>query len=146
MSVEHAFEQHPKRATANEPWECRSTRLATEWVADGVALVTAEGEIDAANADRLSTYAVGVALQSDRLILDLSKLEFFGTDGFSTLHMLNVRCAKAGVRWAMVAGPAVARVLRICDPAGGLLVAGTVDAAVAAVNDEPRRLLQLVTR
>jgi anti-anti-sigma factor len=145
MSVEQVFEPHTNHAAPIEPWECRTTRLATEWVAKGVAIVTVEGEIDAANADRLSTYALRVALQSDRLILDLSKLEFFGTDGFSTLHMLNVRCAKAGIRWAMVAGPAVARVLRICDPAGGLLVAGTVDAAVAAVNDEPRRLLQLVT-
>jgi anti-anti-sigma factor len=145
MSVEQVFEPHANHAVPIEPWECRTTRLTTEWVAKGVAIVTVEGEIDAANADRLSTYALRVALQSDRLILDLSKLEFFGTDGFSTLHMLNVRCAKAGIRWAMVAGPAVARVLRICDPAGGLLVAGTVDAAVAAVNDEPRRLLQLVT-
>lgn len=100
--------------------------------------------MDAANAAKLGDYTLRVALESHYLVLDLSGVAFFGTEGFSTLHMLNVRCAKAGVRWSMVPSAAVSRVLRICDPGGGLPAAITVDAALAASQGEPRRLLHLV--
>ena len=125
-------------------WEGPNARFATHWPAAESAVIRADGEIDAANAARLGDYALRTALQSQFVVVDLSGVSFFGTEGFSTLHMLNVRCAKAGVRWSMVPSAAVSRVLRICDPGGGLPAAITVDAALAANQGEPRRVLHLV--
>ena len=125
-------------------WEGPNTSFATHWPAAESAVIRADGEIDAANAAKLGDYTLRVALQSRYLVLDLRGVAFFGTEGFSTLHMLNVRCAKAGVRWSMVPSAAVSRVLRICDPGGGLPAAITVDAALAANQGEPRRVLHLV--
>lgn len=73
-------------------------------------------------------------------------LEFFGTEGLSALHKFNVTCAESGVRWALVPSPAVARLLRICDPEGGLAAAPTVEAALAHVQGARRRLLELVRK
>jgi anti-anti-sigma factor len=125
-------------------WECRNARFGLHWPTPQCAVVSADGEIDAANAGKLGDYTLRVALQSQNLVLDLSGVEFFGTEGFSMLHMLNVQCAKVGVRWAMVPSAAVTRVLRICDPEGGLVAESTVDAALAVTRGEPRRLLRLV--
>jgi anti-anti-sigma factor len=125
-------------------WEGANARFAIHWPSADSAVVRADGEIDAANAAKLGDYTLRVALQSQYLVLDLSGVAFFGTEGFSTLHMLNVRCAKAEVRWSMVPSAAVSRVLRICDPGGALPAAITVEAALAANQGEPRRALRLV--
>jgi len=73
------------------------------------------------------------------LIIDLSGLDFFGTDGFSALHRVSVCCARAGVGWAVVPSKAVSRVLRIGDPQGLLPAARTVEAAMATTHDQPHR-------
>jgi anti-anti-sigma factor len=148
MSVVRATEPfHPARPDHTaQVWECHGTRLSAQRLGSSEVLLTAEGEIDASNADRLGEYAHLHSLQCDRLILDLSRLEFFGTEGFSALHKFNVTCAESGVRWALVPSPAVARLLRICDPEGGLAGAPTVEAALAQVQGARRRLLELVRK
>jgi anti-anti-sigma factor len=122
------------------------TGRATAHQLNNVVLITAEGEIDAANAEDFAAYVVGQTVDLDRLVVDLSNIEFLGIQGFSALHAINVRVAATGARWAMCTGPAVARVLRICDPAGALPVARTVDAALAVLQREQARLLQLVAQ
>jgi anti-anti-sigma factor len=130
----------------SRPCDTRTARFGLHRPTSDTAILSADGEIDAANADHLGDYALQVAGDCRYLVLDLSGVEFFGTDGFSTLHTLNVRCAEAGVRWVMVPSMAVNRVLRICDPRGGLRAADTLDAALDAVHGEQRGLLQLVPR
>jgi anti-anti-sigma factor len=122
----------------------RNARFGIFWPTPECAVVSADGAIDAANAGEFADYALRVALQSQHLVLDLSGVEFCGIQSFSMLQMLNLRCAKAGVRWALVPSAAVKRVLRICDPEGGLPVATTVDAALAATKGRRLRRLQLV--
>jgi anti-anti-sigma factor len=131
--------------TGHAQFACRTGR-ATAHQLNNVLLITAEGEIDAANALDFAAYVVALTVDTDRLVLDLSHIEFLGIQGFSALQTINVRVAAAGVRWAMCTGPAVARVLRICDPAGALPVARTVDAALAVLQREQARLLQLVAQ
>ena len=46
----------------------------------------------------------------------------------------------------MTPSPAVTRLMRICDPDSTLPICDSVDAALAAVQGEPRRLLQLVPK
>jgi anti-anti-sigma factor len=100
-----------------------------------VAIVSAYGDIDATNASTLTDYAPVNAARCRGLILDLSGLEFFGTEGFSALHRVSVRCARTGIGWVVVPGAAVSRLLRICDPHGSLPTVHTVGAALANLQD-----------
>jgi anti-anti-sigma factor len=124
--------------------ESNTAHFATRWLPPGTAVITAHGEIDAANSQELVDYALRHDARINRLVLDLSGVDFFGTSGFSALHALNVRCAGESIAWASVPSAAVARLLRICDPDSALPFHGAVDAALSAVQGEPRRLLQLV--
>jgi anti-anti-sigma factor len=131
-------------AFPSQPWETRTARF-TVHRGPSVAVIAAQGELDAANAGQLADYVQRCTDSSKLLVLDLSGVEFFGTAAFSTLHTINVRCAGADVRWAVVPSRAVTRLLRICDPEHALPIAESADAAMAA-QDEPRRLLQLVSQ
>src|SRR4029077_13662173 len=97
----------------SQPWERHTTRLAHRRLRSSVAVISAQGHIDASNADTLTEYTLGHLMGCRGLILDLRGLDFFGTEGFSALHRVSVCCARAGTGWAVVSGEAVSRVLRI---------------------------------
>src|ERR1700729_3013562 len=127
-------------------WENHSARFTAEWDSSRV-VVTRHGELDASNASQLADYFDLCMGHSTPLMLDLSRLEFFGTAGFSALHLINVRCAGANLRWAVVPGKAVSRLLRICDPDNTLpLVKSVKDMSDAADENakSSRLLLQLI--
>jgi len=109
-------------------------------------VVTAHGELDAANANQLTVFVECCVRDSSQVIMDLRGLDFFGTAGFSALHRINVVCSGAGVPWVLVAGRAVYRVLRICDPDHTLPTASSLPELISgqAAIQEPRPLLQLV--
>jgi anti-anti-sigma factor len=113
-----------------------AARFDTRWTMSSVAIVSAYGDIDATNASTLTDYALVKAVHCRGLILDLSGLKFFGTEGFSALHRVSVRCARADIGWMVVSGAAVSRLLRICDPHGSLPTVTTVDAALANLQDQ----------
>ena len=77
--------------------------------AAATAVITAHGELDAANAEEFVDYSLRHAAHIDRLVLDLSGVDFFGTAGFSALHTLNVRCAAEKIEWALAPSAAVTR-------------------------------------
>jgi anti-anti-sigma factor len=126
-------------------WESHSARFSAKWDAERV-VVTAHGELDASNATQFVDYFDLCVTDSAPLIVDLSGLEFFGTAGFSALHVINVRCAGAKLRWAVVPSPAVSRLLRICDPDHALPLIPSVHAMPDTDDDDPdqNRLFQLV--
>jgi anti-anti-sigma factor len=143
--------RHPKFASANididnalptRTWETPTARFTANW-GPSFVVVTAHGELDASNAGQLADYVQRCAAHSQSVILDLSGLEFFATAGFSALHTINVRCAGADMRWAVVPSKAVSRLLRICDPDHALPLAQSVPAD-SHDDQEPRRLFQLV--
>jgi anti-anti-sigma factor len=136
----------PPSADTFERTNCHSAHFATRWLRPSTAVITAHGELDAANAQQFVDYALRHAERTERLVLDLSGVDFFGTAGFSALHTVNVRCAGARIEWAMVPSAAVTRLLRICDPDSALPICSSVDSALATVQGEPRRLLQLVSK
>jgi anti-anti-sigma factor len=121
-------------------WENHSARFSATWDTARV-VITAHGELDASNAIELADYFDLCIDHSTPLIVDLSGLKFFGTAGFSALHLINVRCAGAKLRWAVVPSKAVTRLLRICDPDHALPLIQSVHATPGA-DDEP--LFQLV--
>ncbi|MGW0161728.1 STAS domain-containing protein [Mycobacterium sp. NPDC003323] len=109
-------------------------------------VVCVHGELDAANARPFSNFVQQHLAHTDQLILDLSAIEFFGTEAFSMLHTVSVAAAGKGARWVLLPSAAVSRVLRICDPDGALPTAAHLDDAVIRVNGQPPRLLQLVAK
>jgi anti-anti-sigma factor len=129
-----------------EPTYCHTAHFGTRWLRPSTAVITAEGELDAANAQAFVDYALRHDARTDRLVLDLTGVDFFGTAGFSALHTLNVRCAAENIDWALVPSTAVTRLLRICDPDSALPICTSVETALSAVHGEPRRLLQLVSK
>ncbi len=126
--------------------DSRTAHFATRWLQPSIAVITAHGELDAANAQEFVDYALRHTPHTERLVIDLSGVDFFGTAGFSALHTVNVRCAGENIGWALVPSAAVTRLLRICDPDSALPTCASVDAALSAVQREPRRLLQLVSK
>jgi anti-anti-sigma factor len=128
-----------------QPSNCDAARLTIRLLtpSPSVIAVTARGEIDASNAADLAHCALGVTRHYRGLVLDLRDLDFFGTAGLSALQTID-RWAPTAVRWAIVAGPEVSRLLRICDPDSSLPTAATVRAALTCLNGQPRRRLQLV--
>jgi anti-anti-sigma factor len=129
-----------------EPTDCHGAHFATRWLKPSVAVITVHGELDAANAPQFVDYSLRHAPHAERLVLDLSGVDFFGTAGFSALHTVNVRCAGEKIEWALVPSRAVTRLLQICDPDSALPICASVEAALSAVQGEPRRLLQLVSK
>lgn len=126
-------------------WKNHSARFTSESHSSRV-VVSAHGELDASNANQLADYVESCAAHSTSVIVDLSNLKFFGTAGFSALHLINVRCAAANFRWAVLPGKAVSRLLRICDPDNTLpLVTSAAHAPLADdANPEPNGLFQLI--
>jgi len=96
-------------------------------------LVAAFGEVDAATAGTLSERIEDHLTGYRQLVLDLSRLEFFGTSGYSVLHRVHSRCARLGADWVLVPGPEVRRLLRVCDPDGVMPTAPNIVSAVAAL-------------
>lgn len=141
MSIADGQARRQAPSARREPAQFTSCLISASTV-----MVAAEGEIDACNADELAEYAERSLEASSRLIVDLRDLQFFGTQGFSTLHRINVTCSGTGVNWVVIPGREVDRLLRICDPGGALPVATTLETAVAAVVRGPRNHLRMLPR
>jgi anti-anti-sigma factor len=125
-------------------WVGRNARFAGRLLKSSVAVISADGEIDASNADALTEYTLMNVARYRGMVLDLRSLDFFGADGFSALHRVSVNCARVGTCWAIVPGAAASRVLRICDPQGSLPRADTVAAAIGTLPDQLHRPLRIV--
>jgi anti-anti-sigma factor len=124
---------------------CHTAQFDTSWPEPETAVVAGHGELDAANGNDFVNYALRSADTARFLVIDLSRLSFFSTAGFSALHTLNVQCVRADIRWVLVPSKAVKRVLRLCDPDSTLPVGADVADALTRVRTEPPRLLELVT-
>ena len=141
MSIPHSSPIH--QAQPVEARDCHTAHFATRWLQPDTAIVTAAGEIDAANAQEFVEYALRHAAQLDRLVIDLSDVDFFGTAGVSALHTLNVGAAGDNIDWAMLPSTSVSRLLRICDPDATLPVSDSIETALSAASAK-RPSLQLV--
>lgn len=133
------------RTSSPDRIERHNARFESSSPQPSTTVVTAHGELDAANADEFIDYALNNRGGTDLLVVDLSGLTFCATAGFTALHTLHAQCAGAKIQWALVPSPAVRRLLRICDPEATLPICTDVDDAVAAAQTDQPRLLQLVS-
>ncbi|MCV7315537.1 STAS domain-containing protein [Mycolicibacillus parakoreensis] len=114
-------------------WESYTAQIDARWGRSGLVL-TVHGEVDAANSEQLTDYVRRCAAHCEWLVLDLSGVDFMGSTGFVALQ--RIQTAVAGtLRWALVPGRAVSRLLRICDPGSALPARATMTEALAHVQD-----------
>ncbi|QZT60604.1 STAS domain-containing protein [Mycolicibacterium austroafricanum] len=113
-STQRVFRPDPTSFELREEHH-RATFSACE-LPPSTVLVTIHGEVDATNSMALACYIEKRLGGARKLILDLQTVEFFGASGFAALSNINVVCARSGVRWTLLAGTHVRRLLRICDP------------------------------
>jgi len=135
----------PHSGLPSQPWVGQTARFAGRLLRSSVAVISADGDVDASNADALTEYTLGRVTGCRGLVLDLSGLDFFGAEGFLALHRISVNCARVGTGWAIVPGAAASRMLRICDPQGSLPLAGTVEAALGTLANQLHRPPRLIT-
>jgi len=118
-------------------------RLSTSELTRSIVVITAHGDIDASNADELLD-GVGDALGLHHgVIIDLSAVKFFGTEGLSVLDEIDGTLEQPD-RMAVVPSSAVTRVLRLRASASTPITAFDVDAALAAMESQLRPVLHLV--
>ena len=122
--------------------------LRARALGESTILIAAYGDVDAASAENLRTGITRHLGDLSQLVIDLSRLDFFGTAGLSVLNEVHARCARTAVDWVLVPGPEVERLLRICDPDGVLPTAPNIVSAVASLSRLPHRkpLLRAVGR
>jgi anti-anti-sigma factor len=114
---------------ADRPLSPHALRFRTFRSDPSVIVVRVFGDVDASNTSKLACYVEQIRHPLDDVVLDLSGVDFFGTEGVSVLSRMNSgRGGPAGL--AVVPSLAVTRLLRLCDPAPALLVAADVDVAV----------------
>ncbi|MGV0816023.1 STAS domain-containing protein [Mycolicibacterium boenickei] len=120
-------------------------QFATRWLPPATAVVSAHGEIDAANATDFADYVLRHIADAERVVVDLTDVDFFGTAGFSALKAIEVRCTVGDADWVLVPSSSVNRLLRICDPDSMLRTRYSVAAALSTLNGKTP-LLQLITK
>jgi anti-anti-sigma factor len=134
----------PHGSFPSPPWVGRNARFEGRLLKSSVVVISADGDVDASNADALTQYTLSTVAGYRGMVLDLRSLDFLGAEGFSAIHRISVNCARVGTRWAIVPGAAASRVLRICDPQGSLPRADTIAAAVGALPGQPHGPPRLV--
>lgn len=120
-STQRVFRADPTSFELREEHH-RATFSACE-LPPSTVLVTIHGEIDATNSMALARFIERRLFGARKLILDLQTVEFFAASGFAALSNINVVCARSAVRWSLLAGRHVRRLLKICDPMRELPVA-----------------------
>ncbi|WP_410506899.1 STAS domain-containing protein [[Mycobacterium] appelbergii] len=109
--------------------------FTTRWGRSG-GLVTVRGEVDAANADQLVDHLQRAACY-EWVVADLAMVEFMSTSGIVAMHLINARFADVDMRWAVVPGRVVSRLLDVCDPGTRLPIRKSLTVALASVQKLP---------
>ncbi|MGE2715582.1 STAS domain-containing protein [Mycolicibacterium litorale] len=129
----------PDPSAPEAPQRCGRAVFSIKSPSPTLSVMTAAGEVDATNGRDLGRYVERHTATASQLIVDLSGVSFFGSQGFSALHYMSVSCARIDVDWVIVPGREVRRLLRICDPQGELPLADSVESARARLERVSRR-------
>ena len=125
---------HVHLPSADEVQRSGRAVFTAEELADGRMLIGVRGDIDATNRHAFGRFVHHHTRVSKQLILDLTAVDFFGSQGFTALYYASVQCARRDVDWMIAASPTVLRILRVCDPDGELPVVGALSGALARLD------------
>lgn len=97
---------------------------------NGSVLVSLSGEVDVSNAESLKTGIERATSGADRIVIDLTAVEFFDSSGLRLLKQLSTGASRANVTFVVVAPPnSVARsVLDITSMSDELAVEDSLQA------------------
>jgi anti-anti-sigma factor len=126
-------------SSADESERCGRAAFAVRHLSEMRLLITATGDLDATNARALGRFVERHTGVSKQLVLDLSDVEFFGTEGFAALHYVGVHCARHDVDWLFIGGRTVRRIVAICDPDAELPLADGLAAAITHQQQQEGR-------
>ncbi|MBM7459704.1 STAS domain-containing protein [Rhodococcus coprophilus] len=94
--------------------------------------ISVVGDVDIRNALALRDFTCRY-LESSRLVLDLSEVDFFGAAGLRVVEDLEVCSARSGYRWALVGGRPVQRLFRVLGPTLPIAAHSSLDGALVAL-------------
>lgn len=124
----------PDPALADDMEPCGRATFSVRYPSSTRVAVAVRGDVDAVNARALGHYVERHIGISKQLVLDLRAVDFFGAQGFTALYYVSVLCARSDVDWAIIGGPAVGRVLSICDPEKELPLVSNLARALAVLD------------
>jgi anti-anti-sigma factor len=124
----------PDPAPVDDLQRCGRASFAVRHASPTRAAVAVLGDVDALNARELGRYVERHTQKSKQLVLDLRAVDFFGSQAFTALYYISVCCARGDVDWIIVGGPAVRRLLAICDPEGELPLADDLAAGLSRLD------------
>jgi anti-anti-sigma factor len=116
IGTSRRYRPDPSRIGQPEAW---GPARANASVTSNCVIIAVEGELDASNASQLSSYIERHQFIADRLYLDLREVTFCATAGLAVLYRVQHQRVEHGAYWRLLAGPAVRKLLRVCN-AGGL--------------------------
>lgn len=105
-----------------------------ERVSSSLVVISVRGELDLATAPALNAYIRDQAVVGRKLVLDLSEVEFIGTDGLSVLMAMERRVEQLDVGWALVCGRIVDRLLDVAGLDGRFPVYDSLAAAITLLR------------
>ena len=126
IGTSRRYRPDPSRIGQPETWgrACANASVTSNYV-----IIAVEGELDASNTAQLSSYIERHQFLADRLYLDLREVTFCATAGLAALYRVKHQRDEQGGYWRLVAGPAVRKLLRVCN-AGGLPQLDNLDRVV----------------
>jgi anti-anti-sigma factor len=127
----------------NAAFDCDGARIRAH-CRHLATVVTIQGEIRAANVNRINEYIRQCTRVKNPLVLDLNGVNSFAPVGISVLYFLDDDCRAAGVEWALIASPAVMEVLRDYEDETVFPITRSVHAALRNLADAIVRRRQLL--
>ncbi len=97
-------------------------------------VISVSGEIDASNAEFTATVLNGFACWNGKVVLDLSRLDFIGTQGLRVLVEFYESCQRSNTVTVMVPCRMLLRLLQVIDIGRHLPVAESVNSALRSVE------------
>ncbi len=125
---------HTHLLSADEVHRVGRAVITAQELADGRMFIGVRGDVDATNHHALGRFVARHIRVSKQLILDLTGVDFFGSQGFTALHYVSIQCARRDVDWMVAGSRAVLRIVRVCDPDAALPLADDMAVAFARLD------------
>jgi anti-anti-sigma factor len=126
----------PRSSPADPVVDCLGARLTAR--ANPLAMVlTISGEVDAANALHVRRQICRYVTAGQRLVIDMSGVEFLAVQGLQDLFELAEEFGSADVRWMLVASGAVRKPMQICGLDNSLPAVDSLSEALQSFATRP---------
>ena len=106
-------------ASADELHRCGRATFSVRRLSPTRLAVAVVGDIDATNCRALGHYVERHTGISRQLVLDLRAVDFFGSQAFTALYYISLRCANSDVDWMIIGSPPVRACCRSVTPGRG---------------------------